>query len=104
VLQTHGVSSIVKFNGTIATVQEAVVNSIRWALEGGYELEPTEYFTQGDEVEVIEGPMKGTKGIVAEVKGEGRLILKIDALQQAVAVHIDTKFLQSAGKKRAPIL
>jgi len=104
VLQTHGVSSIVKFNGTIATVQESVVNSIRWALEGGYELEPTEYFTQGDEVEVIEGPMKGTKGIVAEVKGEGRLILKIDALQQAVAVHIDTKFLQSAGKKRAPIL
>ena len=48
--------------------------------------------------------MKGTKGIVAEVKGEGRLILKIDALQQAVAVHIDTKFLQSTGKKRAPIL
>ena len=53
VLQTHGVSSIVKFNGTIATVQESVVNSIRWALEGGYELEPTEYFTQGDEVEAV---------------------------------------------------
>ena len=104
VLQTHGVSSIVKFNGTIATVQEAVVNSIRWALEGGYELEPTEYFTLGQEVEVIEGPMKGTKGIVGEVKGKGRLILKVDALQQAVALHIDTKFLQSAEKKRAPIL
>ncbi len=104
VLQTHGVSSIVKFNGTIATVQESVVNSIRWALEGGYELEPTEYFSRGDEVEVIEGPMKGTEGIVVELKGENRLVLKIDALQQAVAVHIDTKFLQSKGKKRAPIL
>ena len=104
ILQTHGVSSIVKFNGTVATVQESVVNSIRWALEGGYELEPTEYFFQGDEVEVIEGPMKGTKGVVVELKGEERLVLKIDALQQAVSVHIDTKFLQSVDKKRASIL
>ena len=46
ILQTHGVSSIVKFNGTVATIQESVVNSIRWALEGGYVLEPTEYFLQ----------------------------------------------------------
>ena len=104
ILQTHGVSSIVKFNGTVATVQESVVNSIRWALEGGYDLEPTEYFLQGDEVEVIEGPMKGTKGVVVELKGEERLVLKIDALQQAVSVHIDTKFLRSVEKKRASIL
>ena len=93
-----------KFNGTVATVQESVVNSIRWALEGGYELEPTEYFFQGDEVEVIEGPMKGTKGVVVELKGEERLVLKIDALQQAVSVHIDSKFLLSVEKKRASIL
>jgi transcription antitermination factor NusG len=104
ILQTHGVSSIVKFNGTVATVQESVVNSIRWALEGGYDLEPTEYFLQGDEVEVIEGPMKGTKGVVVELKGVERLVLKIDALQQAVSVHIDTKFLRSVEKKRASIL
>ena len=104
ILQTHGVSSIVKFKGTVATVQESVVNSIRWALEGGYELEPTEYFLKGDEVEVIEGPMKGTKGVVVELKGVERLVLKIDALQQAVSVHIDTKFLRSVEKKRASIL
>ena len=104
ILQTHGVSSIVKFNGTVATVQESVLNSIRWALEGGYELEPMEYFFQGDKVEVIEGPMKGTIGVVVELKGEERLVLKIDALQQAVSVHIDTKILQSVDKKRASIL
>ena len=104
VLQTHGVSTVVKFGGTVGVVQESVVKSIRLALEGGYELVPTEYFTNGDEVEVIEGPMKGMKGIVSEIKGEEKLIIKIDALQQAIAVHIETKFLQSVGKKRAPIL
>ena len=104
VLQTHGVSTVVKFGDEVAVVQESVVTSIRLALEGGYELEPTEYFTNGDEVEVIEGPMKGMKGIVSAIKGEEKLIIKIDALQQAIAVHIETKFLQSVRKKCASIL
>ena len=104
VMQTHGVSTVVKFGDEVAVVQESVVTSIRLALEGGYELEPTEYFTNGDEVEVIEGPMKGVKGIVSELKGEEKLIIKIDTLQQAIAVHIETKFLQSVRKKCASIL
>jgi transcription antitermination factor NusG len=109
VLQTHGVSTIVRFNGNIAVIKNGVVDAIRLAairlaLEGGYELEPTEYFTVGDDVEVIEGPMKGAQGIVSRLKGEDRLIIKIDALQQAIAIHIDTKFLQSVGRKRAPLL
>ncbi|MEA1881348.1 MAG: UpxY family transcription antiterminator [Candidatus Marinimicrobia bacterium] len=104
VLQTHGISTIVRFNGKIAVVQDEVINAIRLALEGGYELEPTEYFTVGDGVEVIEGPMKGAQGIVSRLRGQNRLVIKIDALQQAIAVHIETKFLRSIGKKRAPIL
>ena len=104
VLQTHGVNTIVRFNGNIAVINNEVIDAIRLALEGGYELEPTEYFTVGDNVEVIKGPMKGAKGIVSRLKGEDRLIIKIDALQQAIAIHIDTKFLQSVGRKRAPLL
>ena len=104
VLQTHGVSTIVRFNGNIAVIGNEVIDAIRMALEGGYELEPTEYFTVGDDVEAIEGPMKGAQGIVSRLKGKDRLIIKIDALQQAIAIHIDTKFLQSVGRKRALLL
>ena len=104
VLQTHGVNTIVSFNGNISVIENEVIDAIRLALEGGYELEPTEYFTVGDDVEVIEGLMKGAQGIVSQLKGKDRLIIKIDALQQAIAIHIDTKFLQSVGRKRAPLL
>jgi len=104
VLETYGVNTVIKFGGEVAVVQESVVKSIRLALEGGYELEPTEYFIKGDKVEVIEGPMKGMKGIVSNIKGKEKLVIKIDALQQAIAVHIETKYLQSIGKKSAPII
>jgi len=104
VLETYGVSTVIKFGGEVAVVQESVVKSIRLALEGGYELEPTEYFIKGDKVEVIEGPMKGMKGIVSNIKGKEKLVIKIDALQQAIVVHIETKYLKSIGKKSAPII
>ena len=95
IMNTHGVSTIVKFGDKVITVDDKVVDSIKLALEGGYELHPMKYFTIGDQVEVIDGPMKGTKGIVdTRLKNENRLIIKIDALQQAVAVHINSEYLE----------
>ena len=95
IMNTHGVNTIVKFGDKVITVEDKVVNSIKLALEGGYELHPMKYFTIGDEVEVIDGPMKGVVGIVEnKLKNENRLVIKIDALQQAVAVHINSEYLE----------
>ena len=40
-----------------------MIEAIRLAMEGGYQLEPVEYFVEGNQVEVIAGPMKGVKGL-----------------------------------------
>jgi len=96
VLNTHGVNTIVKFGDKVVTIDDDVVNSIKLASEGGYDLLPMNYFTVGDQVKVIGGPMEGAIGIV-ETKHEknNRLVIKIDALQQAIAVHIDTRLLEN---------
>lgn len=96
VLNTHGVNTIVKFGDKVVTIDDDVVNSIKLAFEGGYELLPMKYFTVGDQVKVIGGPMEGAIGIV-ETKHEknNRLVIKIDALQQAIAVHIETRLLEN---------
>tara|TARA_B100001123_G_scaffold259367_1_gene289001 strand:+ start:612 stop:1109 length:498 start_codon:yes stop_codon:yes gene_type:complete len=96
VLQTHGVSSLVKFGEEIAIVQENIIKTIKLAIDGGYQLTPTEYFIAGNEVEVIEGPMKGVKGIVVQLKGKDRLIIKIDAIQQALSINIDSRFIKNS--------
>ena len=95
ILNTRGVSTIVKFGDRVITIDEKVVNSIRLALEGEYDLHPIKFFTIGDRVSVIDGPMKGAVGIVeTKHKNENRLIIKIEALQQAVAVHINSEYLE----------
>ena len=99
IMNTHGVNTIVKFGDKVITVEDKVVNSIKLALEGGYELHPMKYFTIGDQVEVIDGPMKGVVGIVEnKLKNENRLVIKIEALQQAVAVHINSEYLEYTKK------
>ena len=104
VLQTQGVNTIIKFGEKIAVVQDDVIKAMRLAIEGGYELEPTEYFVEGNLVEVIAGPMKGVSGIVARLKGQSRLIIKIDAIQQALSIQIESKFIKNINNKSAPIL
>ena len=59
-------------------------------------MEPVEYFVEGDLVEVIAGPMKGIKGIVVKLKGQKRLIIKIDAIQQALSINIDSRFIRNS--------
>jgi len=104
VLQTNGVSSLVKFGEEIAIVQDEVINAIRLAIDGGYQLAPAEYFIAGNAVEVIEGPMRGVKGIVVQLKGKDRLVIKIDAIQQALSIDIDTRFIKNIKRKSDPIL
>ena len=96
VLNTHGVNTIVKFGDKVVTIDDDVVNSIKLALKGGYDLLPMKYFTVGDQVKVIGGPMEGAIGIVeTKHKKNNRLVIKIDALQQAIAVHIETRLLEN---------
>ncbi len=104
VLETQGVNTIVKFGKQIAIVQNSVIKAIRLAMEGGYQLEPVEYFLEGNRVEVVAGPMKGIKGIVAKLRGQNRLIIKIDAIQQALSIQIESKFIRNLNSKNAPIL
>ena len=96
VLSTRGVNTIVKFGDKVVTIDDDVVNSIKLVLEGGYDLIPMKYFTVGDQVKVIGGPMAGAIGIVeTKHKKNNRLVIKIDALQQAIAVHIETRLLEN---------
>jgi len=95
VLQTQGVHNIVKFQNKIAVIPEDQINNLRKMIEGGFDPLPSDYFVIGDEVEVVGGPLRGMTGIVSRNDTPDKLIIKIDAIQHAVAVQIEGKYLKT---------
>ena len=97
VLQTIGVHHVVKFKSEIAVIPDEQIEAIRLMIEGGYDMQSTEYFQIGDRVEVSFGPMKGVQGEVSRIDGEDKFVLKIDAIQHAIAVHIERGYLKAVN-------
>jgi transcription antitermination factor NusG len=63
----------------------AELGQIYRLLEKGVALEPVDFaFEAGTEVSVLAGPLRGTRGVIANVKNQRRLILAVDGLGQAM--------------------
>ena len=60
----------------------------------GAELKQTEYFDKGTRVLITSGPFEGLTGVVKDQKNVKDVILKINVLRQAVAVHVSSNQLE----------
>ena len=99
IVQTYGVHHIIKIGGEIIPVRESIIEGIRQLIEGGFNPEPTDYFAVGDEVEIIQGPLKGMTGQISRIKRQDYFILKIDAIQHAIQCQIERRWLKMMGKR-----
>lgn len=90
----NGVVRVVKFGNEIAVVNNKIINIMKKMIEGGYTLESESYFSKGDFVIVIDGPLEGLEGEVLNKSGENRLMIRIEAIQQSISVSIDKGFLK----------
>ena len=104
ILQTMGVHHIIKFQGNISIIPNEIIQNIKSMIDGGFTVEQVEYFVKGDEVIVVDGPLKGMDGIVVKIKNENKLVLKIEVIQQAIAVQIHPGYLKPKKKHVNPIL
>ena len=104
ILQTMGVHHIIKFQGNISIIPDEIIQNIKSMIDGGFTVEQVEYFVKGDEVKVVDGPLKGMEGIVVKIKNENKLVLKVAAIHQAIAVQIHPGYLKPKKKHVNPIL
>ena len=104
ILQAMGVHHIIKFQGNISIIPDEIIQNIKSIIDGCFTVEQVEYFVKGDEVIVVDGPLKGMEGIVVKIKNENKLVLKIEAIQQAIAVQIHPGYLKPKKKHVNPIL
>ena len=104
VLQTIGVNKIIKFQNKISIIPEQVINDIKNVVDGGYKIQQVDYFIKGDEVSVISGPLKGVNGIIQDLKGDSRLIMKVEAIRQAFSIEISSEQLKLKKKNVSKVL
>jgi len=88
-LQTRGAVRMVSFNGEPARIPEYQIESIRRILEHGYDPEPFQYLSAGDEVEIVAGPLLGVRGYCVEARGRHQLVISLAAIRQSVAVTVE---------------
>ena len=104
ILKTPGIIRIVKFGDKIAIVNANHINAIKLMISGGYKPNSTDYFIKGDEVSVISGPLKGVNGIIQDLKGDSRLIMKVEAIRQAFSIEISSEQLKLKKKNVSKVL
>jgi transcription termination/antitermination protein NusG len=99
VLSVPGVVTLVKVNGRPVPVDDAELNNVRRfaaALQDGdVAPEPRPYLSEGDTVEVVDGPFCGVRGTVVERRGRRRVLVGLKAIGQGLEVDIDTRLLKT---------
>ena len=93
-----------KFQEKISIIPDQVIDNIKNIIEGGYNVEQTDYFIKGDEVRVVSGPLKGLDGVVLDLRGANKIIIKIESIQQAFSVEISSGLIKSKKKNASSIL
>ena len=97
IVRTPSLIEVVRVGGSPSPVREVEIDSIRTLVEGaqriGDEPEAHEYLTRGQDVRVVRGPFEGLRGILTEVRGKTRIVVRLDAIRQAVSVEMDSRFV-----------
>ena len=97
IVRTPSLIEIVRVNGTPTPIREAEIESIRSLVFGSASIgeEPLahEYLVHGQEVRVVQGPFEGMQGILTELRGRTRIVVRLQAIRQAVSVEMAANFV-----------
>ena len=92
---TRGVSQLVRFSDLPAVVPEEIILLLQAQCQAGNVLDTTVsqpyVFKPGDNVEITEGSFRGLQAIIAEQKGEDRVLLLLTLLgtEQTLEIPIN---------------
>ncbi len=90
VLKTPNVVSYVRFEGTAAIIPDNQIETIKQLLrQHEMEIEVSyDNFKKGDPVEVMAGPLIGTKGKLVLFKGKKRVAIELEQMNLSLTVEV----------------
>jgi transcription antitermination factor NusG len=89
VRQTPGVLDFVRFGGEPASIPDAQIESIQAVLNNNLPYSSCGFLKIGQRVRVRGGALDNVEGILTGHKGERKLIITVDLIQQSMAVLVE---------------
>ncbi len=101
VLGTPGVFSLLG-DEDLGTVSAEEIERIREALAAGHTLRPHPALLKGTRVRVRNGVFEGSEGLVAEFRGQCKVILTVKAIHQCFALCVESGDIEVVTGNTAP--
>ena len=89
ILKTTGAVKLIGSKQGPVSIPDAAIDSLKIMVATDQEVITGTRFKKGDRVMVINGPFSGVTGVFSSYRGDGRVIVNIEALGQFAAVNVD---------------
>jgi transcriptional antiterminator RfaH len=96
VIQTQGIVRFISFDGRPAPIPDYQIEIVKRLInnEMVFDVEDIVY-SKGDSVEIIDGVLKGMKGVLIYIKGNYKVALALDILNKSIVIEIDKRMLRN---------
>ena len=99
VLKIPGISWNIRHAGKPAELRETELHTIQRFIESGLtiEIESAQDLKKGDQVKIMDGPLRGAVGFLSGEYSNQKFTIEIDSIDQVMKVAIDKGLLKKIG-------
>lgn len=98
VLNCPGVFSFIKFNNKEAKIKDSEIAILKSIEKCGYDIvTEVEGLNIADEVEIIQGTLKGLKGTIVQLHNGNYVQIQLQSLHQSIKIKLPAHILQTAS-------
>jgi transcription antitermination factor NusG len=97
-VQAYGAVHWVTFRGEHTIVPNEEIDTIQRILRENPSVEACDNLEIGEEIEITHGPMTGIKGKLEEYRGEGRIVVSVPSIRQALRFNVNKSEVRRIGK------
>lgn len=90
ILKTPGVLAVVGVGRIPQPLDSAEIEQVRKVTATNHGAKPCPYLKVGQRVRITAGPLTGIEGLLAERRGETRVVLTVSVLEKAISVHVES--------------
>lgn len=95
ILRTPSVLGFIKFNGVEASIKESEINILKSIELTGYDItEEVTDVNMNDDVEIMQGPLKGLTGKIVRIQNEDYINIELSSIKQSIKVKVPKNIIK----------